>query len=59
MVSLSNSFCTEDRQTTYYRDFDQDGKGTSLRTIKACELPQGYVEKDNDNNDFVPSLRVM
>ena len=36
---------------TFYRDADDDGYGSPLVTIEACEAPDGYVDNDEDCND--------
>jgi hypothetical protein len=37
--------------TTYYRDFDGDGKGNPAVTIQSCYQPAGYVTNANDCDD--------
>jgi len=37
--------------TTYYRDADSDGYGTSSTTTSACSAPTGYVSTSGDCND--------
>lgn len=38
---------------TYYRDFDQDGVGSSSNgTTLDCSLPQGFSARDGDCDDF-------
>jgi large repetitive protein len=34
--------------STYYADPDGDGYGTSLMTIEACDVPDGYATMDGD-----------
>ena len=36
---------------TWYADNDSDGFGTNVRTIEACEAPEGYTEADGDCDD--------
>ena len=38
-------------RTTYYRDADADGYGTSSTTTLSCSLPAGYVSNSTDCND--------
>lgn len=41
----------EDVTTTFYRDQDGDGYGTSATTTQACYVPSGYSSKSGDCND--------
>lgn len=45
-----NGSVDESVLTTYYRDSDGDGWGTSESTL-ACTLPSGYATRDGDCND--------
>ncbi len=38
-------------ETTWYRDADRDGYGTSATTRSACDAPSGYVADATDCND--------
>ncbi len=38
-------------QTTFYRDADADGYGSSSVTVKACSAPTGYVLDSTDCDD--------
>ncbi|MSP56257.1 MAG: hypothetical protein EXR69_11740 [Myxococcales bacterium] len=42
--------------TTYYRDADADGYGTSATTTTGCTLPAGYSSNSSDCNDSNASL---
>jgi hypothetical protein len=42
--------------TTYYRDADGDGYGTSGTTTSACSAPSGYVSNASDCNDSSASV---
>ena len=42
--------------TTYYRDVDNDGYGTSLITTEACSAPSGYVSNSTDCQDGDASI---
>jgi N-acetylneuraminic acid mutarotase len=37
--------------TTFYRDYDKDGYGTTATTKQACATPVGYVSEKGDCND--------
>ncbi|THH39290.1 PKD domain-containing protein [Neolewinella litorea] len=39
----------DQRQNTYYADFDNDGYGDPNNTILACAPPEGYVDNKLDN----------
>ncbi len=39
---------------TFYPDDDDDGYGDSLRPTRACEAPDGYVERGGDCDDRRP-----
>ncbi|MDO8631798.1 MAG: putative metal-binding motif-containing protein, partial [Phycisphaerales bacterium] len=41
----------------WYRDFDQDGFGTSADTLVACSSPTGYVNNDADCDDGNSNIR--
>lgn len=41
--------------TTYYRDDDGDGYGSSV-TIDGCDMPAGYVDNDDDCRDDDSSI---
>jgi uncharacterized protein (TIGR03382 family) len=43
-------------KTTYYRDADGDGYGTSATTTTACSAPTGYVATSGDCNDSNKSV---
>lgn len=43
--------------TTYYRDADQDGFGTSSSITQACSLPPGYVTNSQDCNDSSSAIK--
>ena len=49
-----NGACEAQCSTTFYRDADADGFGSSSNTIKACTAPPGYrqIAGDCDDNDF-------
>ena len=38
-------------QSTYYRDADGDGRGTTATSMRACSAPTGYVTSSDDCND--------
>ncbi|MFY2558204.1 MopE-related protein, partial [Corallococcus terminator] len=44
-------------QTTFYRDADNDGYGTSSPTVAACSAPAGYVSNTSDCNDGSASIK--
>jgi hypothetical protein len=51
---LCLSSCNEDEpcvESTFYADADGDGLGDAMSTISACDLPDGYVENADDNDD--------
>ncbi len=39
----------DQRQDTYYADFDEDGYGDPNETILGCVIPEGYVDNALDN----------
>ncbi len=41
----------EGLKTTYYRDADSDGYGTSSTSSSACTAPTGYVDNNEDCDD--------
>ncbi len=45
-----------DIASTWYRDVDEDGYGTSSDTIEDCAPAQGYVGNSADCNDHDPSI---
>jgi hypothetical protein len=44
-------------QTTYFRDADSDGFGTTTLTTQACSPPAGYVTNSTDCNDGNAAVR--
>jgi len=46
-----------DDPTSWYRDEDGDGFGTSDQSQTACEPPQGYVDNDEDCDDADAAVR--
>jgi hypothetical protein len=44
-------------KTTYYKDGDGDGYGTSGTTTSACSAPAGYVSDKTDCNDASASVK--
>ena len=46
-----DGFVDENVTTTFYRDDDGDGDGTSLQTIQACSVPTNYAAINTDCND--------
>ncbi|MFY7970401.1 MAG: MopE-related protein, partial [Flavobacteriales bacterium] len=44
-------------QTTFYRDADGDGFGTSATTTLACSAPAGYVSNNTDCDDSNSAVR--
>ena len=36
---------------TFYEDTDEDGFGTAINPVKACESPEGFVTTSSDCND--------
>ncbi|MEO1256793.1 MAG: YHYH protein, partial [Bacteroidota bacterium] len=54
MATIIFTACDEDDpcvETVFYEDADNDGLGNAESTLSACELPDGYVENANDNDD--------
>lgn len=45
--------------TTYYRDFDEDGFGDLLSDTIACSLPVGFVADSADCNDINPDIHPL
>jgi large repetitive protein len=43
--------------TMYFLDSDQDGFGSQVSTVTACDLPDGYAENDDDCNDDDSEIR--
>jgi hypothetical protein len=46
-----NDVVDEDALTTYFRDVDGDGFGTTENSVEACEAPTGFVTDDTDCDD--------
>lgn len=42
---------SEDEGTTWYRDGDGDGYGTSRSTTEECDQPDGYADNNDDCDD--------
>ncbi len=41
---------------TWYLDGDQDGFGSTMDTLQACDAPEGYVHNDEDCDDSDPAV---
>ena len=51
IVMLKNWFALNNDTTTYYRDYDNDGYGSTTNTVKSATQPTGYVTKGGDCNE--------
>ena len=51
-----NGQIDEGGQTTYYRDIDGDGYGTTSITTLSCSAPNGYASSSTDCNDSSGSI---
>lgn len=47
----------ESAGTTYYRDADGDGYGTSATSMVACSAPSGYVTNSSDCDDTSSAIK--
>lgn len=55
-VELKENYITVTAPTTYYRDQDMDGYGTSEDAVQDCAVPAGYVTNDLDCDDTNPNM---